>query len=213
MRLDPGEIAQQDAYKILIGCVVPRPIAWVSTVDATGVRNLAPYSFFNAVGSNPLALSVSIIHNAASTDNRKDTLRNIETTGQFVVNLVNERLAEAMNATSADFPSDMDEFTAVGLEAAPSELVRPPRVAEATVSFECERYTTLQVGEGVGSATLVVGRILLAHIHDDLIDERFRIDLHKLQPIARLAGNDYAFVRETFSMTRPRYNRETGTLE
>lgn len=213
MRFDPLEISQQDAYKLLIGCIVPRPIAWVSTVDTAGVRNLAPYSFFNGVGSNPLALSISVVHNAASPDKRKDTLRNIETTGEFVVNLVSEQLAEAMNITAADFPTGVDEFAAAQVDAVPSVRVRAPRVAQSAVSFECERYGTLHVGEGPGSATLVVGRILLAHVRDDLIDERHRIDLQKLQPIGRLAGNDYAYVHETFSMARPRFNAETEKAE
>ena len=216
MQIEMSELDQQDAYKIIIGCIVPRPIAWVSTVDEHGVANLAPFSFFNGVGANPPSLSVSIMHTAGRAAGRKDTLHNIVTTGQFVVNLVSEQLAFAMNITATDVPADVDEFVLAGLEAAPSTRIRPPRVAAAAVSFECALLTTVAVGEGPGSATLAVGQILVVHARDDLdglIDARHRVDLHKLQPVARLAGNDYAYVRETFTLARPKFNPETGTIE
>src|SRR5215212_8479453 len=133
-QLDPQIIGQRETYKLLIGCVVPRPIAWVSTVDSSGVRNLAPFSFFNAVGSNPPTISISISY-ASGPDQRKDTLRNINDTGEFVVNIVDENLAQAMNATSANYPPDVDEFEVAGLEALLSATVRPSRVAGAPVSL------------------------------------------------------------------------------
>lgn len=216
MQIDISELDQQNAYKIIIGCIVPRPIAWVSTVDEHGSANLAPFSFFNAVGANPPALSLSIMHTAGRAEGRKDTLHNIITNGQFVVNLVNEQLAPAMNITATDVPADVDEFALAGLEAAPSTRIRPPRVAAAAISFECALLTTVPVGAGPGSATLVIGQILVAHVRDDLddmIDARHRVDLHKLQPVARLAGNDYAYVRETFTLVRPKFNSETGMIE
>lgn len=213
MVINPLEVDQQNIYKVLAGSVVPRPIAWVSTVDADGMRNLAPFSFFNVIGSNPPAVTVSIMHSGERPDNRKDTLSNIVTTGQFVVNLVDEVLVEAMNITAANFPAHTDEFAAAKLEAAPSLRVKPPRVSDAPLSFECELHTTVPVGEGPGSATLVIGRIVLMHIRDDVIDERYRIDLRKLRPVGRLAGNDYAYVHETFVLVRPRYNSETGQIE
>ncbi|MBC8162613.1 MAG: flavin reductase family protein [Roseiflexaceae bacterium] len=212
MQIDPHKLDHQEAYKLINGGIVPRPIAWVSSVDQHGLVNLAPYSFFNGVGSNPLALSISIMHAAARPDGKKDTLRNIEQTGQFVVNLVSERLATAMNITAADFPPGVSEFEAAMLEAVPSTRVRAPRVAEAMISFECELHTLVPVGEGPGSATVVIGKVLLVHVRDQIIDQRYRIDLKGLQPVARLSGNDYARIHETFSMVRPRYDSETGEI-
>lgn len=212
MHIDPKTLDQADTYKLLIGCVVPRPIAWVSTLDENGSRNLAPFSFFNAIGSSPPALSVSI--NYSSTHKgRKDTLRNIMTTGEFVVNIVSEELAQAMNRTAVDYPPEVDEFAVAGLTAEPGMVVRPPRVAESPASFECHLYTTVSVGEGPGSSTLVIGTIVMIHVRDSIVDERHRVDLRGLRPIARLSGADYAYVHETFRMPRGRYNRQTGEVE
>lgn len=213
MRIDPADIGQPNTYKIIAGSIVPRPIAWVSTVDGAGITNLAPFSFFNGVGSNPPALSISVTYDGTRPNGKKDTLRNIELNGQFVVNLVSESLLEAMNITAADFPSGFDEFAAADLEPAASERVLPPRVADAMVSFECEHYANVPVGEGPGSATVVIGRILLIHVRENLIDERYRVDVQQLQPVARLAGNFYATLGEPFALARPRFNPETGKLE
>jgi flavin reductase (DIM6/NTAB) family NADH-FMN oxidoreductase RutF len=212
MQLDPQALGERETYKLLIGCVVPRPIAWVATVDQQGVRNLAPFSFFNAIGSNPPALSVAISY-ADRADGRKDTLRNIVATGEFVVNIVDEDLAQAMNITATNYPPEVDEFATAGLTPAPSVLVRPPRVAESPVSLECRLFTQVPVGAGPGSATLVVGTIALLHVRDDLVDERHRIDITKLRPIGRLAGASYTYVHETFEMARGTYNPATGQVE
>lgn len=213
MQLDPQTLGQQETYKLLIGCVVPRPIAWVSTVSLDGIHNLAPFSFFNGVGSNPPAISVSINYSADNADHMKDTLRNIKTTGEFAVNIVSEDLARAMNETATNYPPDLDEFRAAGLTPVPGVMVRAPYVAEAPVSMECRLFTLVPVGEGPGSSTLVIGTIALLHVRDDIIDARHHIDIQKLRPIGRLAGAGYAYVHETFDMPRPRYNRETGQVE
>lgn len=213
MQFDPTTLKQQDVYKLLIGCVVPRPIAWVSTVDLDGTRNLAPFSFFNAIGSNPPALCVSINDTGDNPDRRKDTLRNILATGEFVVNIVSEELAAAMNATATNFPPAIDEFSVAGLTPAPGVAVRPPRVAESPVSFECRLYTQVPVGQGPGSSTLVIGTIALIHIRDGLFDERYRVDIKELRPVGRLAGNSYAYVHDTFDLIRGRYNPATGDIE
>ena len=212
MQLDPQTLGERETYKLLIGCVVPRPIAWVSSVDERGARNLAPFSFFNAIGSNPPALSISINY-AATHDERKDTLRNISATGEFVVNIVDEALAQAMNATATNYPADVDEFAIAKVTPAPSVLVRAPRVAEAPVSMECRLFTLVPIGQGPGSATLVVGTVALIHVRDDLVDARHRVDIRKLRPIARLAGSSYAYVHDTFEMVRGRYNPATGEVE
>ena len=148
-QFDPQILGQRETYKLLIGCVVPRPIAWVSTIDLAGVLNLAPFSFFNAIGSNPPAISISISY-ADAANPRKDTLRNISDTGEFVVNIVDEDLAQAMNATSANYPPNVDEFEIAGLSAAPCIAVRPPRVDGAPVSLECKLFTLVPVGQGPG---------------------------------------------------------------
>jgi flavin reductase (DIM6/NTAB) family NADH-FMN oxidoreductase RutF len=211
-QFDPQTLGQRETYKLLIGCVVPRPIAWVSTVDLAGARNLAPFSFFNAIGSNPPAISISISY-ADAVDPRKDTLRNISDTGEFVVNIVDEELAQAMNATSANYPPDVDEFEIAGLTAAPCATVRPPRVVGAPVSLECKLFTLVPVGEGPGSATLTIGIIQMIHLRADVVNEQRYIDITKLRPIARLAGASYAYVHETFNMVRPVYDKATGKVD
>jgi flavin reductase (DIM6/NTAB) family NADH-FMN oxidoreductase RutF len=211
-QLDPQTLGERETYKLLIGCVVPRPIAWVSTLDLAGVRNLAPFSFFNAIGSNPPALSISVSY-VDGLDQRKDTLRNISDIGEFVVNIVDEDMAQAMNATSASYPPSVDEFEIAGVMAVPCVTVRPARVAGAPVSLECKLYTLVPVGEGPGSATVVIGVIQMMHIRSDIIDERHRIDIMKLRPIARLAGAGYAYVHDIFDMVRPVYNKATGKIE
>ncbi len=211
-QLDPQTLGQRETYKLLIGCVVPRPIAWVSTLDLSGVRNLAPFSFFNAIGSNPPAVNISVSY-VGGLDQRKDTLRNISDTGEFVVNIVDEELAQAMNATSANYPPDVDEFEIAGVAAVPCVTVRPARVAGAPVSLECKLFTLVPVGQGPGSATLVVGVVQMIHVRADIINERYYIDIAKLRPVARLAGASYAYVHETFDMVRPVYDKATGKVE
>jgi flavin reductase (DIM6/NTAB) family NADH-FMN oxidoreductase RutF len=211
-QLDPQTLGERETYKLLIGCVVPRPIAWVSTLDLAGVRNLAPFSFFNAIGSNPPALSISVSY-VDGLDQRKDTLRNISDTGEFVVNIVDEDMAKAMNATAASYPPSVDEFEIAGVAAVPCVTVRPARVAGAPVSLECKLFTLVPVGEGPGSATLVIGVIQMMHIRSDIIDERHHIDITKLRPIARLAGAGYAYVHDTFDMVRPVYDKATGKVK
>jgi flavin reductase (DIM6/NTAB) family NADH-FMN oxidoreductase RutF len=198
----PAELDQRDVYKLLIGCVVPRPIAWVSTVDAAGRANLAPYSFFNAAGSNPPTLTIAINHAADRDDGRKDTLQNILTTGEFVVNMVNEALAVAMNETATNYPPEVDEFVVAQLTPTASRTVRAPRVGEAPISFECVLHTSVPVGVGPGSTTIIIGIVQHIAIHDEVINERYHIDLERLRPIGRLAGNSYCTVRETFTLVR-----------
>ncbi|MCU0493048.1 MAG: flavin reductase family protein [Chloroflexaceae bacterium] len=202
MEIDPTTLSQQNLYKLIIGTVVPRPIAWVSTQDENGLRNLAPFSFFNALGSNPPALMISVNYTGARAQGRKDTLHNILETGEFVVNIVTEATAAAMNDTATDYPAEVDEFAAAGLTPVPSHTVRPPRVAESPVHFECVLHTSLPLGEGQGSTTLVVGVIKHMHLRDDLLDDKGRVDIHRLQPVGRLAGNSYCYVRETFDLVR-----------
>ncbi len=205
MEIDPLALDQREVYKLLIGCIVPRPIAWVSTCDVEGRTNLAPFSFFNAVGSAPPAVTISVGYTADRAGERKDTLRNILDTGEFVVNMVTEATMQAMNETATEYPPGFDEFAMAGLSVAPSHSVRPPRVADSPINFECALHTTLPIGEGPGSATLVVGIIRHMHIRDDLLDERNHIDIARYQPIGRLAGSSYAYIHELFDLVRKPY--------
>lgn len=210
MQLNLSTFDPREAYKLMTGFIVPRPIAWVSTRATDGTLNLAPFSFFNGIGANPPAVSVSILHNPGG-DHRKDTWRNIEATGEFVVNVVDEELARAMNETATEYPSEVDEFEVAGLTPASSVTVNPPRVEEAPVSLECTLLDSLAVGKGMGGATLVVGKVELVHVRDGIVDGRNHVDIRRLKPVARIAGAEYAYVRETFTMTRNHYDPEAAT--
>jgi len=199
MQFDPQIVAPQSIYKLLIGCVVPRPIAWVSSLSDEALPNLAPFSFFMAVCNNPPTLAFS---SGRREDKKKDTVRNIEYTQDFVVNLVDDALAEQMNLTAGEYPPAVDEFALTGLTAAPGIKVKAPRVAEAPISMECRVVQILPVGHGPHS--LVLGEIVYFHIRDDLYDPNTgRIDMHRLHPVGRLAGNLYTHVHDIFEMKRP----------
>jgi flavin reductase (DIM6/NTAB) family NADH-FMN oxidoreductase RutF len=206
VEIDPSGMASTAVYKLLIGCIVPRPIAWVSTLSADGVPNVAPFSFFMGVCSDPptLAFSVGPRADAAAPTggSLKDTVRNLEANGDFVVNVVDDALAERMNLTSGDYPPEVDEFVLAGLSAAPSTKVHAPRVREAPISLECRVSQILRIGRAPHS--LVLGEILHFHFRDDLYDPRTgRIDMRRLQPVGRLAGEMYTHVHELFEMKRP----------
>ena len=201
MIIDPNTFERFSA--VLTGVIVPRPIAFVSTVSPDGVVNLAPYSFFNAVSYDSVMFSSS--RNVG--DKSKDTLRNIEETGEFVVNIVVDAIADAMNSTAAEYPEDVDEFGIAGLSHAPSQIVKPPRVAESPVNIECKLNQIVQIGSGVHEHGLVIGTILLMHVRDDIIDGH-RIDQAKLMATGRMAGNMYCRTSDRFEMVRPVYDPE-----
>lgn len=208
MEAAPSSLPWKSVYKILIGSVVPRPIGWISTADAAGRRNLAPFSFFNAVASRPpmVAFSTTI----RETDSAwKDTLRNVRATGEFVVNIVTERLAEAMNLTSTEFPPEVDEFEAAGLTPVPSAAVAPPRVAESPIHFECRVHQIVEVGDEPGGGALVLGRIVHLHVDPSVLVGEDKIDLEALRPIGRLSGAGYCRVTDVFQMPRPKSQLKT----
>jgi flavin reductase (DIM6/NTAB) family NADH-FMN oxidoreductase RutF len=182
----------------MISAIVPRPIALVSTADGQGGRNLAPFSYFMGVASAPPVLAISTV--SRRDGQKKDTLRNIEATGEFVVNVVSEPMAEAMNLSSGDFPYGQDEFEHARLTPVAGVRVAAPRVAESPVQMECRLERILEVGRQ--PAYLILGEVLLFHVREDVMTEG-RIDVAKLRPVARLGGSDYAHVRDVFSMTRP----------
>jgi len=199
--IDPKTFERFNA--VLTGVIVPRPIAFVSTMSPDGEVNLAPYSFFNAVSySNVVFSSSRHVENKS-----KDTLRNIEETGEFVVNIVVDSIAEAMNATAAEYPEGEDEFEIAGLTHAPSQIVKPPRVAESPVNIECKLDQIVQIESGAHEHGLVIGTILLMHVHDDVIDGH-RIDQAKLMATGRMAGNMYCRTNDRFEMVRPVYDPE-----
>ena len=200
MIIDPLEHDYNSIYKLMIGSIVPRPIAFVSTISKNGVPNLAPFSFFNGVCSNPPTILFSTV--IKKDGMRKDTLNNVEATKEFVVNIVSEDIAEKMNITSADFPPEVDEFVESGLTPIPSDLVKPARVKESRISMECKLTQIVRIGAGPGGGCTVFGEILRFHISDELF-ENFRIDPDKLRAIARMGGPTYSRTRDRFDMVRP----------
>jgi len=185
-------------------CVVPRPIGWITSYSASGVLNLAPFSFFNAVSSDPPFVVIGV--NGRQPHGPKDTVTNIEASGEFVCNVATWDLREAMNKTSAAAPAEVDEMSYAGLTPAPSELVRPPRVAESPIHLECTFHTTvdLPVDDPEGRNATVFGRVVGIHVDESVLTDGL-VDMAKLRPIARLGYMDYAVVDTVFTMMRPHY--------
>ena len=205
LKVDPKTF--EGFNRVLTGVVVPRPIAFVSTISPDGLLNVAPYSFFNVVSYDPATVVFSSSRHSGSK--RKDTLANIEDTGEFVVNIVVDDIAEAMNMTAAEYPAEDSEFDIAGLSPAPSDLVRPPRVVESPVNMECELNQIIPLGEGDHQHGLVIGEVVLIHVRDDIIDGH-RINHQRLKPTGRLAGNMYCHTSDVFDMVRPIYRPEAG---
>lgn len=201
MRLDFATLAPRDAYQWMISTILPRPIAWVSTISPEGKTNLAPFSFFQGVCANPPTLMFVPVNNRQGQ--KKDTVRNIEAVPEFVVNLVPHALGEQMNACAALLPYGESEFEKFGIAAAKSDLVRPPRVAAAPVAYECRLRQVVNIGEGPLAAHVIFGSILVAHIRDDVLGANGKPDTRKLDLIGRLGGEDYATTRDIFSIERP----------
>jgi flavin reductase (DIM6/NTAB) family NADH-FMN oxidoreductase RutF len=189
-------------YSLMIGAIVPRPIALIATRGRDGTGNLAPFSYFTAVSSAPPCIAVSITPKSATE--AKDTLRNISETREFSINLVAEWMIEQVHQTSAAYPYGVDEMEKVGLTPLPSETIRPPRVKESPVQLECILEQLVPVGEGRGSSTLVIGRIQRLHVASSaLIPQSSEIRTDLVRPIARLGGNDYGRIGGIFSIARP----------
>ena len=201
MTIDPATTPARDFYRHLIASITPRPIAWVSTVSPSGVPNLAPFSFFNGVGANPPA--VVFCPTNKRDGGRKDTLVNVEATRQFVVNVVSDRLAGRMNATSAEFEYGVDEFGRCGLTPIASVRVRPPGVGESAVRMECDLIDVVRVGDGPLSGNAVIGRIVLLHADESVLDAAGQVDPAKLDTVGRMGGSLYARTRDRFAMERP----------
>lgn len=188
-----------DAYKLLIGLVVPRPIGWIGTLGAGGVRNLAPFSFFNAVAATPPTVLFSpLMHRGAP----KDTLRNATESGEFTVNMVSDDLVGPMNLTSGRYGPDVDEFELAGLTPVTGTEVAAPMVAEAKANLECRVTQLVPVGHPPMNGTLVIGEVVAFHVREDLLDGT-RVDQAALDLIGRMGGPNYTRTRDTFGMDRP----------
>lgn len=202
MLIDPKEQSSKDSYKLIIGSILPRPIALVSTISKDGIRNLAPFSFFMGVCSRPptIAFAPAV---RASDAKEKDTLNNIRNTGEFGVNIVSEDFAEKMVKTATEFPPEVDEYTESGLTPVQSKIIRPPLVQEARVRYECKLDRIVQVGDGLpGSGYIVLGEIVMFHVDENLFSEG-RIDVQKLKAVGRMAGRDgYCRTGDLFEIER-----------
>ena len=202
MHFDLAQIPATDAYKLLVSTVVPRPIALATTVDGSGRVNAAPFSFFNAVSSVPPVVVLGISPGASSEDGYKDTERNIRDSGEFVVNLVDEALAERMNICAVDFPAGTGELNAAQLTPLPSVGVRAPRIGQSPVSFECRRITGVSLGP---RSMIEIGRVIHIHIRDDLVDQQKKmyVRAEKMRLIGRMHGRVwYARTSDLFLMDR-----------
>jgi flavin reductase (DIM6/NTAB) family NADH-FMN oxidoreductase RutF len=201
MIYDPSEHPLLETHKLMIGSIVPRPIAFVSTLSKDGLENLAPFSYFNGICSNPP--SIMFCPARRGYDGKtKDTLNNIRDTEEFAVNIVSEDFAEQMVSTSTDFEPEVNEFEVSGLTPVPCQKIAPPKVAEAKISFECKLNQIVPVGnEGPGGGFVVIGTIVLFHIDDDVYEDGY-INLEKLRPIGRLAGNMYTRTTDKLEIIR-----------
>ncbi len=221
MDIVPSQLAHREFYNILISAVAPRPIAWVSSLSASGQPNLAPFSFFNAVCAKPPLLAFAPAMRlpkksggepagtpagqplGTPVGTPKDTLRNIRETGEFVIGVVTFELAEAMNLTSGEYDASVNEFEVAKLASAPSKVVRPRRVAESPVNFECKLHQILDFNPGPEGGSLVIGEIVSVHIDDRRVKEG-RIDRNSLDLIGRMGGLQYTRTTERFEMVRPK---------
>lgn len=201
MIVDPAREDPGNVYKLMVGVIVPRPIAFVSSISSAGVLNLAPFSFFTGISANPPVICFSPMIRG-SDGMKKDTLRNIEETKEFVVNVVSEDFAGKMNICSAEFPPEVDEFQVSGLTPVASDLVKPPRVAESHVNMECRLLEIVHVSAKPLGGSIVLGAVLRFHVDNALFDD-FKIDPDKLRPIGRMGGPSYTRITDRFDLIRP----------
>jgi flavin reductase (DIM6/NTAB) family NADH-FMN oxidoreductase RutF len=203
MQITLDELAPHDRHRWLTPLIAPRPIAFVSSLSAAGVGNLAPFSFFAMGGQNPQ--SVAFCPVADRDGNPKDTLRNVRETGEFVINVVTHGMATKVNQASAPYPFDVDEFDAVGFTRTPSSVVRPPRVAESPASIECRVFQIVPHGNGPQHGTWVIGEALVLHVDDSVLGEDGLPDTAKVEPAARMGRHEWAWVsaQNMFTLVRP----------
>jgi flavin reductase (DIM6/NTAB) family NADH-FMN oxidoreductase RutF/uncharacterized damage-inducible protein DinB len=196
MLIDPADLKGSDAYRLMISVIVPRPIAWTSTMSADGVLNAAPFSYFQALSSRPPMIMIAVGQRRGGT--LKDTRANIEATGEFVVNVVSEDSAAAMVKCSIDHPPEVSEFDTVGLTPVASVKVKPPRIAESAVAMECRLDRVLEIG----SSGICIGEVVLFHVDDDVLNEDHTVDPLRLRPLGRMGGSSYLPLREVLEITQ-----------
>jgi flavin reductase (DIM6/NTAB) family NADH-FMN oxidoreductase RutF len=196
LHFDFSALGERDRYKLLIGTVIPRPIAFVTTIDENGVPNAAPYSFFNCLSADPAIVAIGVENRGDMSF--KDTGRNVRMTEEFTVNIVDDAMLEAMNVCAVPFPPEVDDLSMAGLTAVPGTHVRCPRIAEAPASLECRRYVTLSVGK---SREIILGEVLGVFIRDGLVDPVSKhVDQHGMDAIGRLGGHGYSRIRDQFDL-------------
>jgi flavin reductase (DIM6/NTAB) family NADH-FMN oxidoreductase RutF len=208
--LIPGSMDARAPYNLLTSIAAPRPIAWISTISADGVPNIAPFSFYNAVAGFPPTIMFSVSYRVRTKPKEKDTLRNVQEVGEFVSHVVDEELADAMIKTAADYPYGVNEFEITALETLPSMDVKPPRVARAPVAMEC-RVTQIVPVAGATNV-MILGEVLRFHIREDLYRSNGLVDTVRMKPISRLGGPvEYAKIGELFHLKIPGLNQEPGS--
>ena len=200
MIIDPQSTEPVNIYKLLIGSILPRPIAFVSTRSVDGINNLAPFSFFTAVSANPPVIGFSPMVNLESR--RRDSRINAEARGEFCVNVVSETFAAQMNQTAVDVPPEVDEFTLSGLTPIECDLIDAPRVAESHIAMECRLRQVVDISQAVMGGAFVMGEVIRFHV-DETLFENFRIDPDGLRAIGRMAGNTYSRTTDRFDLIRP----------
>lgn len=201
MKVDPANLGDRGAYRLLSSAMVPRPIAFVSTVGPKGIYNAAPFSFCAPICAKPPTLCFSV---ARRDGRKKDTVVNIEYSGDFVVNIVDEELAQPMNVAATDYPPEVSEFVEAKLTPVASDKVKSPRIAEAPINMECKLVQIIEIGESHNS--LIIGEVVQFHIKDEIY-QNGQIDARKLKPLARLSGSLYAYIRDIFELERLSYQR------
>lgn len=203
---DPAHHPQRQIYKLMTGIIVPRPVALVSTVDAGGAANLAPFSFFSGVGSAPPTVLFCPALRTSGTGRdaqRKDTLRNVEETHEFVINVVSEAISAQANTTAAEVAPEVDEFHLAGLTPLASEMVRPPRVAESPAQMECRLLRVIYTSHAPGGGVIVLGEVVRFHVREDLVED-FRVDPAGLDAVGRMAGNTWVRTHDRIELIRPK---------
>ena len=198
MEIDPTQVSPSEVYKTMIRAITPRPIAWVSTVSPTGVTNLAPFSYFNGVCSDPAVLSFSVVNKPDGSP--KDTVVNIRANEQFVVNVVPFAMANSMAQTATDLPYEQSEIELARLDTIASQKVLPPRIVGSPIQFECRLFQLIEVGAGPTGANLILGRIELIHVDDAALGENGKIDPDRINLVGRMGGRDYCRTGDRFSL-------------
>ncbi|MBT4205143.1 MAG: flavin reductase family protein [Proteobacteria bacterium] len=201
MIIDPLASEPKDVYKLLIGSIVPRPIAFVSSQSQDRINNLAPYSFFTGISANPPVIGFSPMK--VKSDRDRDTKNNIKNTSEFVINIVSHGFSEEMNVTSADVSPDVDEFELANLTPIESDLVAPPRLKEAKISMECRLLQIVEISQKLLGGAFVIGEVVRFHVCDDIISN-YKIDPDKLKPIGRMGGLEYTRTKDRFTLERPK---------